>query len=989
MPMRTIRQKGAKKDSTLFDDEYQKLNAAQKNAVDTIEGPIMVIAGPGTGKTQVLAMRVAQILRRTQMRPGNILCLTFSVSGTKAMRERLRNLIGVEAYGVTIQTIHSFCNDIILSYPDIFEEWSLLEQISDLERVREMNKIIDQNISLNRLINRKYPYSKTMEILSKISLLKREGVASEDVLNGIAEAYESEMSSLGSAGTKVHERSVILAEKFKEFLTLFHAYQAMLRTTRRYDYEDMILRVLDVLEEEDWILSALQERYQYILVDEFQDTNGAQYRLIDRLTRSLHTDESPNIFVVGDDDQAIYRFQGANLQNMIAFRERFQDTKIIILTKSYRCSASVLHAACSLIEHNTERLTKMIPGLDKNLTSAALLPSGTRPRYIKTPSDLTEPSVIADMVDERLHSGQKPEEIAIFTQTNTELLPLYDTLQSRGIPVEMRGKLDLLSDPGVQQVVILLRAVRCPCESSVLARALGCACFGCHPADLGRLFFRSRERHQSLYQVLLDLDIPEEGGAILYYYNRTSLIHARDVLLNLYHKIETRTVVQTLEALLKESGLIPHVGSEIDPLEYVPLQVFFDRIKYRTYENPGYTVDILLSDIDLYLSSDYPELRLTYEPPKLCDRGVQLMTAHQSKGLEFDTVILSSFREGHWDRRRHPPSLTLPLHLLFGWEKEQRVFEQGQDERRLAYVAITRARKEVIFVCPSERSQGGSNRPQMPSRFLAECGDVCEEERSPLLSSFVLAKKPRVMDSELKAFLQMRVKDFWLSVTSLNRFLENPEEFVTSDLLQTPQAKESSLVYGNAVHFALKEWALRCKRGEMMPQEEFLRVFELYLTQREALIEKERLRLILHGKESLPLYYRHRLTGTKPCVDSIERNVSMHLKDIPLKGKIDRIDRVAVESASVRVIDFKTGRIRSEKEIREGDYFRQLTFYALLLEGACPYLHPEEFVLDFVGERGEKPVERVFSINEPEKKELKQVISSVWKKITNLDFSPI
>lgn len=987
--MRTIRHRGAKKESTPFDIEYQKLNCAQKNAVDTIEGPTMVIAGPGTGKTQVLAMRVAQILRRTQMRPMNILCLTFSVSGAKAMRERLQGLIGAEAYGVTIQTIHSFCNDIILSYPDIFEEWSLLEQISDLERVREMNKIIDQNISLNRLINRKYPYSKTLEILSKISLLKREGVINEETLKGIAETYESEMSSLGAAGTKVNERNVTLAKKFKEFLTLFHAYQEMLNATRRYDYEDMILKVLEVLEQEDWILSALQERYQYILVDEFQDTNGAQYRLIDRLTRYLHTDQSPNIFVVGDDDQAIYRFQGANLQNMIAFRERFKSSATIVLTESYRCSPSVLHAARSLIEHNTERLTEVTLGLNKNLTSAGCLQSGVRPRYIKTLSDLAEPSVIADMVDERLHSGKKPEEIAIFTQTNRELLPLYDTLQSRGIPVEMRGKLDLLTDPGVQQVLALLKAVRCPSESSVLSSALGCACFGCHPADLGRLFFRSRERHQSLYQVLLDLDIPEEGGAILYYHNRTSLIHARDVLLNLYHKIETRTVVQILEALLKECSLTPSVGSVIDPIEYVPLQVFFDRIKYRSFENPGYTIDVLLSDIDLYLSSDYPELRLTYEPPRLCDRGVQLMTAHQSKGLEFDTVILSSFREGHWDRRRHPPSLTLPLHLLFGWEKEQRVFEQGQDERRLTYVAITRARKEVIFVCPSERSQGGSVRPQMPSRFLAECGEVLEEERSSLLSSLVLTKKPRVIDIELKAFLQMRIKDFWLSVTSLNRFLDNPEEFVACDLLQTPQAKESSLVYGNAVHVALKKWGLYCKRGEQMPQEEFLHVFELYLTEREALTEKERLRLILHGKESLPTYYQHRLSGVRPFIDSIERSVTMHLKDIPLKGKIDRIDRVSPESSCVRVIDFKTGRVRSEKEIREGDYFRQLTFYALLLEGACPYLEPQEFVLDFVGERGEKPVERKFIIMDQEKKELKQLISNVWKKIINLDFSPI
>ena len=983
-----MRQKGAKKESTLFDIQYQRLNAAQRHAVDTIEGPTMVIAGPGTGKTQVLAMRVAQILRRTQMRPGNILCLTFSVSGARTMRQRLRELLGTDAYAVTVQTIHGFCNDIILSHPYIFEEWATLEQISDVERIRELNKIIDQNISLNKLINRKYPYLKTSEILSKFSLLKREGVGDMVKLREIADLYKGEMSLQWKEGTKVHARNIALAEKFKELLDLFEEYQARLKQTFRYDYDDMILTVLHVLDNEEWLLSGIQERYQYILVDEFQDTNGAQYRLLDCLTRYPHLDHSPNIFVVGDDDQAIYRFQGANLQNMLTFRERFPEGEVIVLTESYRCSQPVLDAAGSLIGKNTERLIGKIPGISKDLLSRSPALS-SRPRSIMVESDAAEPMVIADIVEEKLYNGKKPEGIAIFTQTNAELRPLYEVLKTRGIPVEMHGKLNLLDHPLVLQVVTILAAVRSPMESAPLAGALGCDCFGCHPADLGRLFMRRREKNQTLYATLLDMDSPSEGGGVLYYHDVSSIVHARDCILDFHNKITSRTIVHTLEELLHTCGFISRNTGEVDPLAYVPLQLFFDYVKYRAYEHPGFTIDILLNDIDLYASSDYPEVRLTYELPKTFDHGVELMTAHQSKGLQFDTVILSSFREGHWDHRRHPPSITIPLHLLFGWDKETRIFEQGQDERRLAYVAITRAREEVIFVWPKERSVGGNVRPLSPSRFLAECGELCEEECRPSISSFVVEPRSRLIDAEFKAFLQMRIKDFWLSVTSLNRFLENPEEFVACDLLQTPQAKESSLVYGNAVHGALREWGVNQKGGKILSQEAFLQKFESYLMEREILTESERKRLILHGLESLPTYFKRRLKGSTPIIESIERNVSMHLGDIPLKGKLDRIDRVEGESSYIRVIDFKTGRIRSEKEIREGDYFRQLTFYALLLEGACPYFEPQEFVLDFVGERGEEPVERGFVISEQDKKELKQVISAVWNKITNLDFSPI
>ena len=1029
--------------------EYARLNREQRSAVDAIEGPLMVIAGPGTGKTQVTALRVANILRSTHMRPGNILCLTFSVSGATAMRERLRALIGPDAYGVTIATIHGFCNDIIAGNPIVFDAWSALEKVSDVERYRIVHHALDALLPDLALVNPKNPYRRTRDILDRIAQVKREGKTLGDLMQATV-VFTQEMEGKSSMGTKAHESDLLSARKVREFTEVFRQYQEALEKTQRYDYEDMILYVLRALEEHEWLLQSLQERYQYILVDEFQDTNGAQCRLIDLLTMYRMVDHEPNLFVVGDDDQAIYRFQGANLLNLLRFRERFPRAPVIVLTTSYRCSQPILDAAGSLIAKNTERLVGKIPGLRKELRApegAIPSPRGRGlgrgadvPTLYHVPSDAAEPWVIADGVAERIAQGVPPQNIAILTQTNAELSPMADVLRARGIPVDMRGKVDLLLHPLVCQALTILRAIENPLESSCLAAALACACFGCHPADCGRLFAARRDRKCSLHDILLEL---ERGEWRLQLHNADRIIAARDIILDLHQKLPSRTVVETMEHVLKDSELLkvrhsmkedlpchPEVragcmvrGSSmtpceprratgkssqaitrsLDPMSFAPLQSFFDYVKYRAYEQPGYTFAILMADLDLYGNPEYQGLRLTYEMPHIAENGVQLMTAHQSKGLEFDCVILPNFREGHWDRRRNPPSLMLPDEHLFGWEKEQKFFEQGQDERRVCYVAMTRARRELLMTCGREQTRGEKIRSVSPSAFFAEAGELPETDiapRDPERMSTLLREPLRNIDDEFQAFLRERLKSFTLSVTALNHFLADPQKFLALDLLQTPQSKEANLIYGNAVHAALREWGLSVQRGGGFSLEEFLRAFRRYLDEREVLTAKERENLLHLGSTSLPRYYAKRLNGKTPVIHSVEKGISACIpsplsrgegkgEGIRIKGLLDRIDLLASDSSSAVVIDYKTGHPKTEKQIREGDYFRQLVFYALLLEHAHIPLEPRAFVLEFVGEREEEPVERSFVIAEQEKHDLQKIIRDVWRKITALDFTEL
>lgn len=976
-----------------FSTAYDRLNDAQRQAVDSIEGPLMVVAGPGTGKTQVIALRVANILKKTQMRPGNVLCLTFSVSGATAMRERLRSLIGSDAYGVTVKNFHGFCNDLIAEHPLVFDDWSALEQISDVERYRAVNGIIDEMMPDLQLVSKKMPYMRTSDILSRISTLKREGVTDRSRLLEVADEYEQTMSSKSKEGTKAHEKNVMAARKFRDFLGIFFRYQEMLSKTQRYDYEDMILYVLDALKKEDWLLQGLQERYQYVLVDEFQDTNGAQYGLVDTLTSYPTVDHEPNVCIVGDDDQAIYRFQGANLTNILAFRKRFPDAPVVALTTSYRCTQSILDAASSLISQNTERLVGRIDDLNKDLVSGSNREQTSEPFMLLSPSDTTEPWMVAEQVQKRLDQGVAPEEIAILVQKNAELELYFDVLTAKGIPVQMSGKVDLLSHPYVQQSLAVLRYIEGSKENSTLANALGCACFGCHPVDLARLYAYVREGKASLYDVLLSIGTTDEPEVA--FTDRDAVVHARNVLLDLSHKTGSRTLVETLEHVLKDTGLLEYARGEHDrfnPLDFAALQEFFERIKYRAYEQPELALRSLLADFEYYENPDYRELRLSYDLPHLTETGVQLMTAYQSKGLEFDTVFLVNFRHGHWDNKHSPAGVSIPEDLLFGWEKDQKKYEKQQDERRVAYVAMTRARNELIFTCPKRLTTGDKSRDVSPSAFFAEAGELSEtlvELDEPESVSTLLFDTDIIHGESFNAFLRERLETFALSVTALNHFLEDPQKFIELDLLRVPQAKESSLVYGNAVHEALKKWGLAVMSGDEPTQAAFMTTFKKYLEERELLTESEKSRLIALGEQDLPRYFEQRLHGFIPHVFRVEHAIGTHVGDVPIKGKIDRIDTESSESAKATVVDYKTGAPKSPSQIIEDGYLRQLVFYALLLENGMSILKPESFVLDFVGQGTDHPVERAFIVSQEQKKELTETIEAVWAKILALDFTAL
>ncbi len=1011
-----------------FEKAHQSLNAAQKKAVETIDGPVMVVAGPGTGKTQTLAMRVAMILQKTQMKPSNILCLTFSTSGAKAMRERLRAIIGPDAYGVTIETVHGFCNEIILAHPHIFEDFRALEKVSEIEQLRIIRKLMNDLGPGSILGKPSLEHDRSSAIIHRISEMKREGISPDDLRRVIPEfRAEIETTKNGKkrdTESQSYKDDCRLVQQFEECIQIYQEYSKELFQSHRYDYADMILIVIEAFKRHDWLLAALQERYQYILVDEFQDLNGAQYRVIEKLTDATIAGEEPNIFVVGDDDQAIYRFQGASPANMMKFLTRFPDASLITLTENYRSTQSILDSAAKVIENNEERLVNKVEGLSKDLQSvgarhALPLQKTKKPVFLRFPAIENERAGIAKILKDAHAQGIPWTEMAVLCRRNSEVTEMFDALFAAEIPVILTAKEDLLLHGEVRQAIILLRAIEHLDQDAILSAALACKTLACPLSELGKLWCAHRE-------------LPREKRTSLRAFLRAqknelspSLQKAYDLLEELSMQRASITLPELLEKLLKDSGLLPRKeDTSADPRRIAGLHAFYDYVKGRVYENKGLTLTMLLGDLDQYLSER--TLKLEYAAPHIVSDGVSLMTAHGAKGLEFELVIVPHLRFRNWGNSIRGSLLSLPDHLIFGietaiavetpdraspapghdWRTQEKNLKQ-EDERRLMYVAMTRAKNDLILTFPETFRSDDEIKDAQPSVFLAEAGSTVREKVVPAdevqLPIDTLHMPALAIDEAFRAFLMERLLSFRLSVTALNAFLRDPQEFLWVHLLQQPQAKAGHLAFGTVIHAALEKRNLAMQSGTAFSTTDLIETFTKTLSEREVFTESEHARYLYEGKLILKRYGEETAIDS-PIILSAERAILADLphtpftlngteySSIPLFGKVDRIDLFQKDGQYCRVIDYKTGAPKkTDAAVRkEGDLFRQLVFYKLLCDLSPGFSHTAtHFTLDFIG--NEKEGRRImdFEITAEEVQELTELMKNVWGKIASQDFTSL
>lgn len=973
-----------------FDSVYKKLNDAQRKAVDTIEGPVLVLAGPGTGKTQVLTTRIANILKETDTDPSSILALTFTEAATKEMRERLIKLIGKDGYLVQVTTFHAFCADVIAQNPERFSKPAGMQNVTDLEKIQIIQEILQQgNFALLKPIGDTLFY--LPYILSSISDLKREGFTIEkfsQLVSLLKDEYEIEKDNLSKTARLEKEK---LVGKNLDLLDIYEKYQNKLTSLGRFDFNDMINWVVEAFEKDADFLLGYQEKFQYLLVDEYQDTNSAQNRLIFAL--ASFWGENANIFAVGDPNQSIFRFQGASKENVREFEKSFPGHTKIVLDQSYRSTQTVLDSSAALLGK---------PPLHAN--------TDLKDQKIKTvefSSTILEDEFITSDIQEKIEKGASPKDFAVIVKENKDVDILVNLFKQKNIPYRLEGGTNILATHLVSQFLKILR-VTTTLHNTVddldLFTVLNYPYFHLNPLSILKISRAAHQERKSLVDSLQS-DHPELDDKVVEAYLK---------FVSWNSKAAIHTLPEMFQMILQESGVLEYILSLPQPIiELNRFGTLFDDVKSQSTSFP---------DLDLfgyvYNLGVMEENNLKLEEQVLIgnDDAVTLTTAHKSKGLEWQTVYIYRFADTHWGNKAKREMIKLPDGIIVYEDTDKE--DKNAEERRLFYVALTRAKQDLFLTGSTQYPN--SAKMIFPAMFLEDLPKEniekvdtkkLEKNSVKILAALMSPTVDVTLHDGEAEYLREIVKDLKLSPTSLNTYLRCHYKFKLDNLYRIPRAKAPAMCFGTAVHYALEQLYRELNNGKLEPKEIFLNDFEAAL-QREIMTETDFKDRLVHGKKVLTAYYDHYAKDFTACLFT-EKNFGtsltsqIHLDDIALTGKVDRIEyttpslrgvgttKQSHTNNHVRVIDYKTGKSKTRNEIEgntknsDGDYKRQLTFYQLLAELDKSFQYEvKETQIDFLEPDAQNNFHREnFIISDEDVTELKKVIKTSVSQIRDLDFT--
>jgi len=1005
----------------IFEKEYATLNAAQKEAVDTTEGPVMVIAGPGTGKTQILAIRIGKILLETDTRPENILCMTYTDSGAIAMRKRLIKMIGPDAYKVNIHTYHSFCNQVIQDNLSHFDKNSM-DPISELESIALVRELIDQFKKGNPLKRyRGDVYYEAKNLLYFFSIIKREGLTVENIKESIKQYLESlplreeyiykRKTGQHMAGDpkvdliKVEQSKM---DRLDAAAEEFDKYQKKMIDRNRYDFDDMINWVIKAFEEKRELLAQYQEQFQYVLVDEYQDTSGTQNKLVELLVS--YWDE-PNLFVVGDDDQSIFRFQGASVDNMLRFLQKYPNIKTIMLTENYRSIQPILDVSKSLIDANKERLIKHIEGLSKILTAGKKELQGiTQFPVIKAYQTPREEMIgITQTIESLIQNGTEPKRIAVIYKENKYGEEIAEFLQCKKINYFSKRNLDLLSLPLIKKIILFFEYLDAEMDmpfsgDEMLFEILHFDWFGIQPLEIAKLSIENNERlykkEGSGFRRIIEEKTNKVAASLFEKNISDELAQTGRLLETIIGSINNITLQQLLENIIRDTGLLGVIMRAQD--HHWQLQVltaFFDFMKNETKKDHTLDLRKFVKVIKMMKAED---IKLPIVQVGGNEKGVNLLTAHGSKGLEYEHVFFAGCNASYWEKKKvNNRGYTLPDTLFIANGE----VDKDEELRRLFYVALTRAEKHLTISYAKFKEDG---KEMEASRFIVELktNHTYQEEQVVLneetITTFnlvrLLSNHEPVIDKMESDIIDKALDKFTMNVTALNNYLNCPLEFYYRNLIRIPSPKNETLEFGSAVHHALEMMFNRMKDhpNKDFPKKEIVvDDFISYMYRhRESFTKEEFERRMEYGKEVLEQYYTKRINGFNKIV-SVERNIRNVMVDgVPLKGKIDKME---FDGHFVNVVDYKTGNPdNATKKLKNptidppngGDYWRQAVFYKILIdnnEQGKYQVRSTEF--DFIEPNAKKEIKsQKVEITKEDTDLVREQIVSVWEKIQKREF---
>jgi DNA helicase-2/ATP-dependent DNA helicase PcrA len=957
------------------------LNADQRRAVTHGEGPLLVVAGPGTGKTQVITRRIAWLIATRRARPSEILALTFTDRAADEMQGRVDELVPYGFIDTTISTFHAFGDRLVREFAfelGIPGDARVLSRPETVLFLRD--RVFDLGLDLYRPLGE--PTRFLEGLASHFSRCKDEDISPEAYLahaerlareagleetaadtdpHGTIEpggplapsgARSSPGPDEGLAALPRDEDQAAQEEEARRALEVaraFGRYQSLMAEAGSIDFGDQVALALRLLRESPAARREIRERYRYILVDEFQDTNRSQWELV-----ALLAEPRRNLMVVGDDDQAIYRFRGAAIENILGFRRRFPRSRRIVLRRNYRSTSSILEASHRLVRCNDPERLEVAERISKVLVPTRRSTPDVPVRHAAFATGAEEADWIASEIAGRLAAGARPGDHAVLIRSNAEADPILRSLNVAGIAWRFSGATGLYGRPEVRELLAFLRAIA-DLGSTVDVYAVATAApYELGGTDLTTILARSRRLNRNLWDALVEV---VEQPRLLRLSTGTREAVARLVTdLRRYSELaHERPAGEVLYAFLRDSGRLARLAAEdsvasVEALRNVAR--FFELVRSRSALLPDPRAVFLARHLQALVEAGDDPATADLDP---AEDAVAVLTIHKAKGLEFPVVYVAGLVEGRLPSTGRRSALRLP-DALFGLATDD-TESHVREERRLCYVAMTRARDELVLTSAADY---GGRRTRRASRFVSEALDMPADRlgvpAAPLGALAQVASLGQAEDTATgrsaiatgrgtsvpgaaaaavasRDRAQARTGPLALSFYQVDDYLACPLRYRYRHVLGIPVATHHSIVYGSALHQAVQEFHRVQMRGQVPDVDAVLAAFERAWTNEGFLSREHEEARFRAGEDALRRFHSSQTRPGAGVPSSVEREFSFSLDGNTVRGRWDRMD---VEPSPdgvadrVTITDYKSSDVRDrETANRRARESLQLSIYAL------------------------------------------------------------
>ncbi len=924
-----------------MDTPNKKLNKQQLQAIKHGKGPLLIIAGAGTGKTTVITERIKYLITKKLAKPEEILALTFTEKSANEMEERIDVALPLGYGDMWISTFHSFCDRILRESAieiGLSSGYKLMTQAQTIDLIKK--NLFDFNLEYFRPLGN--PNKFIEGLLQHFSRLQDECVSTDDYLK-YARKYVNE------------EKLEVV--KTDELANAYKFYCDLKIKNNVLDFGDLITYTIKLFKDRPNILKKYQEKFKYILVDEFQDTNFAQNILVDLLSKKYR-----NITIVGDDNQSIYRFRGAAISNIIQFKKTYPDAKVVTLNENYRSTQSILDGAYKLIKHNDPDTLEVKLGISKKLISLKNNKKNTSDiNFIYTNNSQDEAEEVARTISS-LSSKYDYKDIAILVRANNHADAFIREFERQGIPHQFLGPTKLFEKDEIVDLISYLKVLYSTEDSTSLYRLLSSDILDIPSLELIKIASTAKRKSLTILEVIAENTNPKIAG----------LLKLIDKHLALLRK---ETAGQILYEYINEVGIYKKILENSEDLKAKSISRFFEKIKAYEEENTHSYAD---KNAGVTAVVDYIDLLMEVgESPSITDddwqenKAVNILTVHSSKGLEFPVVFLVNLVNERFPSRERHEQIPTPEELI------KEVLPKGdfhlQEERRLFYVGMTRA-KEKLYLTSAD-FYGDGKRAKKISPFVSEAlGEIISNKKISQELKKVEYKVKSLSDS--KNIEKQKIKIDYLSVSQIETFKTCPMHYKLKYIYKIPTEASAPISFGISIHNTLKDFFE--KKGKILDLYKSNWIEEGYINKKHKLEFQKKGEQYLLGflknekdKQSLPL---------RGKTIALEQKFNVKINNtLKIGGTIDRIDDLG--QGRYEIIDYKTGANIPMQKVVDNDM--QLSFYALAVSTLYK-LKPEDIKLSLYYFEDQQKL--TTKRTEDQLEELKKEILEIKKEIENSDF---